>query len=96
MKTPGLSDIVQESTSVFRKGKLVEESQVGNVTSVEQFGYKPTSEAPSGDGVEKVDMIFIDVVVTKAMAEKYKGALVKQLENYPQKERLVGGQVIEN
>ena len=91
MDAQKLYDIVQDSTRVFRKGKAVEERQVGNFYVVELFGHDHTSEAPSGDNFDKVDMVFVDVVVDKAKAEKYRGTLVKQLRDYPQPERLVGG-----
>lgn len=86
-----LYDIVQDSTRVFRKGEEVERRQVGNVEVVELFGYDHTSKAPSGDNFDRVDMIFIDVVVDKTRAEQYREALTEQLRNYPQPERLVGG-----
>lgn len=36
-------------------------------------------------------MIFVDVVVDKARAEQYRGALAEQMRAYPQPERLAGG-----
>ncbi len=91
MDAQKLYDIVKDSTRVFRKGESVEERQVGNVDVVELFGYDHTSEAPSGDNFDKVDMIFVDVVVDRARAEQYRGALAEQMRAYPQPERLAGG-----
>ena len=91
MNTQKLYDIIQDSTRVFRKGKAVEQRQVGNVNVVELFGYDHTSEAPSGDNFDKVDMIFVDVVVDKARAKQYRGELAELLKGYPQPERLAGG-----
>jgi len=91
MNAQKLYDIVQDSTRVFRKGESVETRQVGNVDVVELFGYDHTNEAPSGDNFDKVDMIFVDVVVDKARAEQYRGALAEQMRAYPQPERLAGG-----
>lgn len=86
-----LYDIIQDSTRVFRMGAEVERGQVGNVDIAELFGYDHTDQAPSGDNFEKVDMIFVDVVVDRAKATQYREALVEQLRNYPQPDRLAGG-----
>ena len=91
MTTKTLSDIVSETTRVFRKGEAVEERQEGNLKVVELFGYESTNKAPSGDNFDKVDMIFIDVVVDKSRAEKYNKDIREQLRKYPQPERLLGG-----
>ena len=91
MTTKTLSDIVSETTRVFRKGEAVEERQEGNLKVVELFGYESTNKAPSGDNFDKVDMIFIDVVVDKSRAEKYSKDIREQLRKYPQPERLLGG-----
>src|SRR3989344_4002115 len=86
-----LHDIIQDSTRVFRKGEEVEKRRVGSVDVVEIFGYDHTNQAPLGDNFEKVDMIFVDVVVDRSRATQYREALVEQLRNYPQPERLAGG-----
>ncbi len=91
MDAQKLYDIVQDSTRVFRKGESVERRQVGNVDVVELFGYDRTKDDPSGDNFDKVDMVFVDVVVDRAKAEQYRGALAEQLKGYPQPERLAGG-----
>ena len=91
MDTQRLCDIVQASTIVFRKGESIEGGQVGNVDVVELFGYNHTKDAPSGDNFDIVDMVFVDVVVDRAKAEQYRGALAEQLRNYPQPERLANG-----
>lgn len=83
-----LYDIVQDSTRVFRKGAEVERRQIGEIDVVEMFGYDHTSKAPSGDNFDKVDMIFVDVVVDKSRAEQYRTDLIKILRDYPEPERL--------
>ncbi len=90
MDTKKLCDIVQDSTRVFRKGESVEERRVGSGDVVELFGYDHMGEAPSGDNFDKVDMIFVDVVVDRAKAEQYREALAEQMRGYPQPKRLAG------
>ena len=91
MNTQELYDIVQNSTRVYRKGEAVERRQVGNANVVELFGYDHTSKAPTADNFNKVDMIFVDVVVDKARAERHRANLTRLLKDYPQPERLAGG-----
>jgi hypothetical protein len=91
MDTQQLYDIVQNSTRVFRKGAEVERRQVGRINVVELFGYEHTDKAPAGDNFEKVDMVFVDVVVDRTKAEQYREALTTILKDYPQPERLAGG-----
>jgi len=67
-----LNQILQDSTRVYRKGKAVERKQVGDIDVTELFGYKHTSKAPAGKNYDKVDMIFVDVVVDRAKAEQYR------------------------
>lgn len=86
-----LYKIVQNSTKVFRKDEAVERKQVGNVAVTEVFGYPRTSEAPSGNGFDKIDMVFVDVVVNKIIAENYRSDLIEELRSYPQPERLRKG-----
>ncbi len=91
MDTRKLYDIVQDSTRIFRKGESVERRQFRNAEVIELFGYDHTSKAPTGDNFDIVDMIFVDVVVDIARAEKYRGAFAEQMRAYPQPERLAGG-----
>ena len=91
MNPTKLYEIIQNSTRVFRKGEAIERKQVENVAVTEVFGYDHTSEAPKGDGFDKVDMVFVDVVVDKAIAEHYRTNLAEELRGYPQPERLAGG-----
>lgn len=91
MNTQKLYDIVQDSTRVFRKGKSVERREVGNIDVVEKFGYDHTSKAPTGDNFDKVDMVFVDVAVDRARAERYRADLTRILQDYPQPERLAEG-----
>ena len=91
MDTQTLYNLIQDSTRVYRKGEAVESRQVGTVNVVELFGYDHTSKAPTADNFDKVDMIFVDVVVDRARAEQHKADLTKILKDYPQPERLAGG-----
>ncbi len=90
MQTQKLNQILEESTYVYRKGEVVEERQEGNVNVTEFFRYPHTSKAPV-NGVDKIDMIFVDVVVDKERAEQYRKDITDILKDYPQQERLVGG-----
>lgn len=91
MNSKGLYDIIRETTTVFRKGERVKTQQVGNVQVIEVFGYAHTSEAETGDNFDKVDMIFVDVLVNRAVAEKYKTDLTRILQKYPSPKRLAEG-----
>jgi hypothetical protein len=91
MDTEKLYQIVKDTTRVYRKGSSVEKRKVGNIDVTELFGYDHTSEAPTGDDFDKVDMVFVDVVVDRKKAEKHRADLTKILRNYPQPERLAGG-----
>ncbi len=87
MDTDKLCQIINESTTIYRKGSAIEESP----GVVQYFGYDHTGTAPAGDNYDKVDMVFVDVVVDRAKAEQYKGTLAELLRAYPQPERLAGG-----
>ncbi|MDD5192556.1 MAG: hypothetical protein PHH54_00680 [Candidatus Nanoarchaeia archaeon] len=91
MNTEKLYDILQETTRVYRKGGVIEERNTGNLHVVEIFGYPHTSEAPNNEKYEKIDMIFVDVLVDKEKAKARKKELETLLEDYPQKDRLAGG-----
>ncbi len=77
MDTDKLYQIINEATRVFRKGEFIEESHHELVDIVQVFGYDHTSTAPSGDNFDKVDMVFVDVVVDRAKAQQYKGTLAE-------------------
>ncbi len=91
MQTEKLYQILQDSTRVYRKGEAIERRQVENVDVIELFGYDHTSKAPTADNFNKVDMVFVDVVVDRARAELYRTDLTKILRDYPQPERLAEG-----
>lgn len=91
MNTQKLYDLLKETTQVYRKGSLVEEKNVGNLHVVEIFGYPHTSTAPNNNKYEKIDMIFVDVLVDKEKAEARKKELETLLAEYPQPDRLAGG-----
>ncbi|MBI5065319.1 hypothetical protein HZA97_03705 [Candidatus Woesearchaeota archaeon] len=90
MDTEKLYQILQQTTTVYRKGELVEEKKVGDLVVTEVFGYPHTKEAPC-QGYKKVDLIFVDVVVDEQKALTIKEELEKILSSYPQPERLAGG-----
>jgi hypothetical protein len=84
MKAPNIEEIIENTTAVYRKGAVAEQRKKGNVETTELFGYKPTNNAPSGDNYDKVDMVFVDVVVDRTSAEKYRQDLTRILDNHPQ------------
>ncbi|HLC78120.1 MAG TPA: hypothetical protein VJH92_03275 [Candidatus Nanoarchaeia archaeon] len=91
MKTERLYEMLKESTKVYWKGESVERRNAGNVTVTEIFGYDHTNKAPITANFEKIDMVFVDVVVDRDKAENYRTELTTLLEEYPQPDRLVGG-----
>jgi len=91
MKTEKLYRILQDTTRVYRKGKVVERKELGNIEVIELFGYDHTSKASTENNCEKVDMIFVDVVVDKTRAEQYRADLEEILKQYPQPEGLTRG-----
>jgi hypothetical protein len=91
MDSERLYQMLEDSTEVFRKGKEVQVRKSGGVKAMEVFGYPHINEAPSGDEYERVDMIFIDVLVDKKKATGYAEDLKDILSEYPQPERLAGG-----
>jgi len=91
MNSGRLYDILQDTTQVYRKGAEVEERQVGGVRVVEVFGYPHTSESQESKRYEKVDVVFVDIVVDKEKARQYKRELEDLLMGYPEPERLAGG-----
>lgn len=91
MNSQKLYEILEESTKVYRKGAEIQERNVGNLHVVEIFGYEHTSKAPEDARYEKVDMVFVDVVVDKEKATKRQEELEDILFDYPQPERLAAG-----
>jgi hypothetical protein len=91
MDSDKLYEIIGKTTRVYRKGEPVQRKQIGNLEVVELFGYEHTTNAPKADNFEKVDMVFVDVVVDKSQAEKCKDELQRILREYPQPEKLAGG-----
>jgi len=86
-----LYKIIESTTTIYRKGSIAERKTLGDVEVVELFGYEHTDAAPKDDNLQKVDMIFVDVVVNRAESEKYRSELKKILRDYPEPERLAGG-----
>ena len=91
MDSDKLYKIIRKTTRVYRKGEPVQRKQIGNLKVVELFGYEHTTNVPKADNFEKVDMVFVDVVVDKSQAEKCKDELQRILIEYPQPEKLAGG-----
>jgi len=91
MNTDKLYGIIEETTRVYRGGEPEQTRRIGNIEIVEMFGYEHPDNAPTGDNFEKVDMVFVDVVVDKSKAEEHRDDLLKILEDYPQPERFAGG-----
>jgi hypothetical protein len=89
--TENLYKIIEKTTTVYRKGEPVEKRKVGSIQVTEIYRYRHTSEALTGDDFDKVDMIFVDVMVDKKKAETCREDLAKILRNYPRPERLAGG-----
>lgn len=90
MDAEKLYQILEQTTTVYRKGELVEEKKVGDLAVTEVFGYPHTKDAPD-QGHKKIDMIFVDVVVDERKALTIKEELENILSSYPQPERLAGG-----
>jgi hypothetical protein len=91
MDSERLYQILEETTKVYRKGAIIEKKNIGNLNVIECFGYPHTSKAPINNKYEKVDMIFIDVVVDREKALERKNEVENILEQYPQPERLSQG-----
>ncbi|MDP3027818.1 MAG: hypothetical protein Q8N63_09015 [Nanoarchaeota archaeon] len=91
MNPQKIYDLLKETTQVYRKGEIIEEKDIGNLHVVEVFGFPHTSTSPNNNKYEKIDMIFVDVLVDKEKAEARKGELESILAEYPEQERLAGG-----
>ena len=90
-ETRKLVSILCDATKVYRKGALVEVHRKGSGNVLETYLYPPTSETISTENHDKIDMIFVDVVVDKKKAETHRQELEGILSHYPQQERLAGG-----
>ena len=82
MNSQELYNILQETTQVYRKGEKVQVREMGDSQVVEIFGYPHTSEAPEEEGYEKVDMIFVDVLVDKKKVTQRKRDLEKMIQEF--------------
>ncbi len=93
METEKLMNIVEETTKVYRKGEFarLRRDAEAKVDVVEIFGYPHTSAAPADGGFDKVDMLFVDVVVYRRKAKERAKELEAILKEYPQPDRLAGG-----
>lgn len=76
-----IQEIIQATTSEFRKGEAVEKSVVGNLEVVEVFAMPHINEAPKD--IVLVDVIFEWVGVDLPAAEAHKAELVEWLNQYP-------------
>jgi len=86
-----LYNIIQDSTEVFRKGAIIGKNEIENIKVKEIYGYKHTNESPIDENFDKIDMVFVDIVVNKKNAKKYEKDLIAQLNSYPQPDRLASG-----
>jgi len=92
-----LYNILNETTKVYRKGDAISTRTSEDIGVVELFGY-PSTDTSSNviskdakDLYEKVDMVFINVVVDKNKAEMYKSNIENILKDYPDHLRLAQG-----
>jgi hypothetical protein len=86
-----LYEILNKTTQVYRKGDLISEKKLDNVNIVEIYNYPALNKNFDTKLYEKVDMIFVDVLVDKIQAEKYKTNLENVLKNYSEPKRLSQG-----
>jgi hypothetical protein len=95
MNVDKLVELVNETTQVYRKGNPIEvrreKGASVNVSVVEIYAYPHTGEAPTGEGFEKIDMHFIDVVVNKKAAEEHDHEFAEVMKGYPDQKRLADG-----
>lgn len=82
-----LTDLILETTTVYRKGAPVTHETVGNVAVTHVFGYDPVPD----DGQHfLVDVHFVTVGVHGVEGETTE-RLKEALKAYPEPERLAGG-----
>lgn len=91
MNSEKFYDLIGETTEVYRKGDLVEKKEIGNLEVIEYFGYPSIKDSINGNNYEKVDMVFVDVLVDKEKAKERKEELENLLKEYPEPGRLSGG-----
>jgi hypothetical protein len=89
LNTARLHEIINETTSEFRKGRVVERERVGDVDVVQVYGMPHVEEA--GAEVERVDVHFIVVGVDVEAARARESDLKQILSEYPNPGRLAGG-----
>lgn len=89
MNLTTLTKILDDTTTVFRKGDVVTTKQVGtiNVTTVDAFPAAPEAEA----GLKQYDLHFVTVGVDPNLADDTKTAFIEQLNEWPDAAELVGG-----
>jgi hypothetical protein len=100
MNVKRLYEILAETTCQLRKGEVLEgspqlveqakrgeELTAGGVLEV----YAMPHESEAKPDVEKVDMEFVVIGVSRAAAEERKAEVVSIMKEYPQPERLAGG-----
>jgi hypothetical protein len=91
METEKLVEIIEDATKVYRKGPLIDVRKEKSFEVVEVFDYPHTGMAGQDKNHEKVDMIFVDVVVDRKKAEAYRKDIEGILKQYPEPARLAGG-----
>ncbi len=91
MNSKKLYGILKETTEVYRKGAAISEKYVGDTKVTEIYNCPHSSQSPNSEKYEKVDMVFVDVLVDREKAEQRKSDLEGILAEYPQPDRLAGG-----
>lgn len=85
----GLSQIIRGVTTEFRKGEEVTEINVGGVRRVDVYAMPHESEAP--EDLERIDVHFMTVGVSKEGAERERDRLAGILNSYPNPDSLASG-----
>ena len=86
---PVLAECVFDATTEYRKGEATEVRNVGDVAVMHIYNMDHESEAP--DGLEMVDVNFIQIGVDKERAEAVRKQFIEALDEYPEPDRLAGG-----
>jgi len=89
MDVDKLWEILDATTTTFRKGEPIVAQEEGGVAVARVFDMPHTSNAP--DELLQVDCHFVIVGVDKVAAEGCRKELVALLDDYPQPTQLAGG-----
>lgn len=88
-----LQEIVEATTTMYRKGPEVSEDTVGGLTLTEVFTMSHESHMPPQDGetVTHIDVHFAKVAVDLVQARARRAALIRLMRAYPDQEELRSG-----